>query len=90
VGKSLFLCHRNSREVCQELTQRNIKISPREVDYLGKRFIFFLLTIDYLATHCFGFPAEGRRLALFFQIAPPENRRIYHFAFLILSFIIHQ
>ena len=42
VGKSLFLYHRNSREVCQELTPRGIKISPREVDYLGQRFIIFL------------------------------------------------
>ena len=42
VGKSLFLCHRNSREVCKALEQRDIKISPREVDYLGQRFIIFL------------------------------------------------
>ena len=42
VGKSLFLYHCNSREVCQELTPRGVKISPREVDYLGQRFIIFL------------------------------------------------
>jgi hypothetical protein len=42
VGKSLFLRHRNSREVCEELAERNIKISLREVDYLGKKFIVFL------------------------------------------------
>lgn len=42
VGRSLFLCHRNSREVCEALAQRNIHISPREVDYLGQRFIVLL------------------------------------------------
>jgi hypothetical protein len=42
VGKSLFLSHRNSREVCDALEQRDVKISPREVDYLGQRFIIFL------------------------------------------------
>jgi len=36
------------------------------------RIYYFLLTIDYLATHCFGFPAKGRRLALFF-CAPQDD-----------------
>jgi hypothetical protein len=42
VGKALFLRHRNDREVVAELAQRNIKISTREIAYLGRKFITYL------------------------------------------------
>ena len=41
VGKSLFLRHRNSREVCEELAERNIKISPRECRLSGQEVYRF-------------------------------------------------
>jgi hypothetical protein len=39
VGKALFLRHRNDREVVAELAQKNIRISTREIAYLGKKFV---------------------------------------------------
>jgi hypothetical protein len=42
IGKALFLKHRNVQEVVVELREKNIDISPREVSYLGKKFITYL------------------------------------------------
>ena len=42
VGKALFLHSRNNLEIIQELASKNITISPREVSYLGKKFIIYL------------------------------------------------
>jgi len=41
-GKALFLRHRNEAEVVAELAQKNVQISPREVSWLGMRFIVYL------------------------------------------------
>ena len=42
VGKALFLRHRRGQEVSEELAARNVRISPSEVEYLGKKFIVYL------------------------------------------------
>ena len=42
VGRALFLRHRRSQEVRDELAAQNVHISLREVDYLGKKFIVYL------------------------------------------------
>ena len=42
IGKALFLRHRAGKEIVDELATRNIRISPSEVDYLGKKFIVYL------------------------------------------------
>jgi uncharacterized protein YbaR (Trm112 family) len=42
VGRALFLRHRRSQEISDELAAQNVRISPREVDYLGKKFIVYL------------------------------------------------
>jgi len=43
VGNSMFLrCH-NTKEIKAELLTKNIKISNREIGYLGKRFIIYLI-----------------------------------------------
>lgn len=42
VGQSIFLRCRNGREIQQELHEKNITISLREIDYLGRRFIVYL------------------------------------------------
>jgi uncharacterized protein YbaR (Trm112 family) len=42
VGQALFLRHRRSREVSDELAARNVRISPSEVEYLGSKFIVYL------------------------------------------------
>lgn len=42
VGRALFLRHRRSQEICDELVARNICISPSEVQYLGSKFIVYL------------------------------------------------
>jgi len=42
VGTALFLRHRCSREVIQELAACNVDISPSEVNYLGRKFIVYL------------------------------------------------
>jgi len=39
VGKALFLRHRNDHEVVAELAEKNVRISPRQIAYLGKKFI---------------------------------------------------
>ena len=41
-GKALFLRYRNEEEVVAELAQQNVAISPREVSWLGMRFIAYL------------------------------------------------
>ena len=41
-GKALFLRHRNEMEVVSELAERNVRISPREVSLLGRKFIVYL------------------------------------------------
>lgn len=42
VGRALFLRYRNEEEVVAELAERNIRISPREVSVLGRKFILYL------------------------------------------------
>ena len=42
VGRALFLRHRRSREISDELAAKNVRISPSEVDCLGKKFIVYL------------------------------------------------
>jgi hypothetical protein len=41
-GQALFLRHRNEEEVVAELAERNVRISPREVSLLGRKFIVYL------------------------------------------------
>jgi hypothetical protein len=42
VGEALFLRCRNGKEIQHELGERNINISLREIDHLGRRFIVYL------------------------------------------------
>jgi hypothetical protein len=42
VGRGLFVRCRNGKEIQQELGERNINISLREIDHLGRRFIVYL------------------------------------------------
>ena len=42
VGQALFLHCRNTNEIQRELGDRNINISLREIDHLGRRFIVYL------------------------------------------------
>lgn len=42
VGEALFLRCRNGREIQCELAEKNIHVSLREIDHLGKRFIVYL------------------------------------------------
>ena len=41
-GKALYLRHRNEEEVVAELAESNVRISPREVSLLGRKFIVYL------------------------------------------------
>ena len=43
VGKSLFLRCRGEKEIQHKLIERNIPISIREIGYLGKKFIIYLV-----------------------------------------------
>jgi hypothetical protein len=42
VGRALFLRHRRSGEVSDELAAQNVHISPSEVEYLARKFIVYL------------------------------------------------
>ena len=42
VGKALFLRHRPTEEVVEELHTRQIRLSPSEVGYLARKFIVYL------------------------------------------------
>jgi len=42
VGQALFLRHRRSQDICDELATHNIRISPSEVEYLARKFIIYL------------------------------------------------
>ena len=42
VGRALFVHSRNEQQVIEELAGRNIFISPRQIGYLGKKFIAYL------------------------------------------------
>lgn len=42
VGKALFLLNRSEKEIIQDLADKNISISDREIGYLGKKFIVYL------------------------------------------------
>jgi hypothetical protein len=41
-GQALWQRHRNEAEVVAELAEKNVRISPREVSYLGMRFVTYL------------------------------------------------
>jgi hypothetical protein len=41
-GQALFLRHRRSQEISDELAARNVRISPSEVEYLARKFIVYL------------------------------------------------
>lgn len=45
VGEALFLRCRNGKEIRRELGEKNIDISLREIDYLGRRFIVYLALV---------------------------------------------
>jgi hypothetical protein len=45
VGEGLFLRGRTGKEIQQELGEKNIEISLREIDYLGRRFIVYLALV---------------------------------------------
>ncbi len=42
VGKALFMRNQGIHEIVQDLLERNVKISQREVAYLGRKFIIYL------------------------------------------------
>jgi hypothetical protein len=42
IGKAMFLRCRNVNEIREELNEKNIRISPREIGYLGVKFIIYL------------------------------------------------
>ena len=42
IGQAIFLRCRNGKEIQDELHAKNIAISLREIDYLGRRFIVYL------------------------------------------------
>jgi hypothetical protein len=42
VGKALFLSGRNVQDIMAALREKNISISDREVEYLGKKFVVYL------------------------------------------------
>ena len=50
VGKALFLRQRQTEEIIDELLARNIRISPSEVGYLGKKFVVYLALAHRQAT----------------------------------------
>jgi hypothetical protein len=41
-GQALWQRHRNEAEVVAELAEKNVRISPREVSWLGLRFVVYL------------------------------------------------
>lgn len=50
VGQALFRRYRTVQEVRTELTARNIRLSPSEIGYLGRKFIIFLAAAHRRAT----------------------------------------
>ncbi len=42
VGRALFLDNRNEKQIIEELSQKNVVISPRQIGVLGKKFIVYL------------------------------------------------
>jgi hypothetical protein len=42
VGQALFLRHRRAQEIVKELAGHNVRLSPSEVGYLGKKFVVYL------------------------------------------------
>jgi hypothetical protein len=42
VGRALFLHCRTERQIIEDLSRRNILISPRQIGYLGRKFIVYL------------------------------------------------
>lgn len=44
-GKALWQRHRTELEVVAELAQQNVQISPREVSWLGMRFVVYLALV---------------------------------------------
>ena len=42
VGRALFLENRNEQQIIEELSHKNVLISPRQVGFLAKKFIVYL------------------------------------------------
>ena len=42
VGRALFIHCRTEQQIIEELRRKNISISPREIGYLGRKFIIYL------------------------------------------------
>jgi len=42
VGRALFLHCRTEQQIIEDLSRKNISISPREIGYLGRKFIVYL------------------------------------------------
>ena len=43
VGRALFLEHRTIQQIMTELKKKNVTISDREIAFLGRKFIFYLV-----------------------------------------------
>ena len=50
VGQALFVKNRGVKEIVQDLSEKNITISEREVAYLGRKFIIYL-SLAHLDSH---------------------------------------
>jgi len=50
VGQALFQRYRTTQEVIIELSARNVRLSASEVNYLGRKFIYYLAIGHRLAT----------------------------------------
>lgn len=50
IGRGLFLRYRSTDELRLELLNRNVRLCPSEVDYLGRKFILFLAEAHRRAT----------------------------------------
>ena len=50
VGQALFRRHRTVEEICGELIMHNIRLSPSEIGYLGRKFITLLAAAHRRAT----------------------------------------
>ncbi|MCK5784626.1 MAG: transposase [Desulfobacterales bacterium] len=42
VGRALFIHSRNEQQIIEDLGKKNVEISPRQIGFLGKKFIVYL------------------------------------------------
>ncbi len=73
VGRALFLRQRRAQEIIEELQAHQVRLSPSEVGYLGKKFVVDLALAHRQSGPASSKPCAPRAVTFFIWMAPVKE-----------------